>query len=142
MTARDWSALSDDALMGALRANASESVLLEGADILTRNDPVPAGVSAAARAVIDGLPIKCTTVRFRCPWCRRFSRSRQAAVADHMTRCWLNPTVRACKTCTHFCQQDAEPDVGLDALEWCDAQDTQLDGIRDHCPLWTLRGDR
>lgn len=54
MTARDLSALSDDALMGALRAGASESVLLEGADILTSADPIPAGVSDGARALVAG----------------------------------------------------------------------------------------
>ena len=103
-------------------------------------------------ATITAQPIACTTVRFRCPFCRRFSRSRRATVADHMTRCWLNPAVRACKTCAHF---QLGNDAGVSAYcrdgelcscgvveEECLREDGPdlASGLRDHCPLWALRG--
>lgn len=134
MTARDLCAPSDDTLIGRLNAGLSqapESELLAAAAALTRIHPTPAHLAALAAR-----PVEYTTTRFACPFCRRYSRSKREPVADHMTRCWKNPAVRACKTCHHFCQQDTEPEVGLAAVEWCDAQDVGLDGIRDHCPLW------
>lgn len=97
--------------------------------------PTPADLAASLAQ-----PLAYQVTRYGCPHCRRYARSRPAPVADHMTRCWRNPAVRACKTCTHHCQEAAEPDVGFRGFEWCDAQDVELDGIRDHCPLWQLRG--
>jgi hypothetical protein len=96
----------------------------------------PTPIDLAARLA---QPIAYQVRRYQCPHCRRFARSKPAPVADHMTRCWLNPAVRACKTCTHHHQEAAEPDVGLDGFEWCDAQDIQLDGICTGCPLWAMR---
>ena len=116
-----------------------ESLLTDLAATLGDPGPMPAGLDAAHKALFPVVPDRVTVTRYRCRFCRRYSRSKPGPVADHMTRCWRNPAVRACKTCAHH-QEAAEPDVGLSGFEWCDAQDVELDGIRDHCPLWALRG--
>ena len=87
--------------------------------------------------------------RYRCPFCRRTG-SAKAAIAAHIGRCWLNPAVRSCKTCSNL-------DPGGDACgcvpgcNWgspsgsipasCEAgvdltdQSMPVTG----CPLWKLR---
>jgi hypothetical protein len=83
--------------------------------------------------------------RYRCPFCHR-SRSARKATAEHIGRCWQNPAVRSCKTCTHL-----EP--GYDACGCTDgcnwgspsgpvpescAAGVELGGpVRTGCPLWT-----
>jgi hypothetical protein len=98
-------------------------------------------------------PIACQTIRYRCPFCRRFSRSRKSAVADHMARCWLNPAVRACKTGAHFqpgngagistyCQDGELCSCGVVDEECLHEDGPDLSaGLHDHCPLWALRGE-
>lgn len=141
---------SDEELVAKLHAglgHAPEGELLAAADTLTRIHPTPADL-----AVLHAQPIECVTKRYRCPWCRRFSRTRRTAVADHMTRCWLNPAVRACKTCAFFepgngarpsayCQPGEICSCGVEE-EACTREDGPdlLGGLRDHCPLWALRG--
>ena len=46
-------------------------------------------------------PEPITVKRWRCPYCHR-SRSSRTATAEHIGRCWLNPAVRACKTCANY----------------------------------------
>lgn len=46
-------------------------------------------------------PVMVRVTRYACPHCSR-SRSKRAATAAHIDRCWHNPAVRACKTCAHF----------------------------------------
>lgn len=128
MTARDLSAASDADLLADVAA------------MYDAVDPMPDGVAEQCKAAIATAPYEYTVRRFACPFCRNFSRSKRPPVADHMTRCWRNPAVRACLTCAHFQRELPEPEVGLSGFEWCDAQDVELDGIRDHCPLWALRG--
>lgn len=102
--------------------------------------PTPAVPSPADLAVLAVQPIVCTTTRYRCPWCTRFSRSKRAAVVAHMARCWRNPAVRACKTCAFF-----QPGrVGVMDDEACLHENGPdlSGGLQEHCPLWTLRGDR
>lgn len=41
-----------------------------------------------------------TTVRWRCPHCRR-SWSSKARANEHVAVCWRDPTKRACLTCKH-----------------------------------------
>jgi len=86
-------------------------------------------------------PIACQTIRYRCPFCRRFARSARKSVVEHIASCWRNPAVRACITCRHFDVQPAEIEVGARGTEWCGAQDVELERIVVHCPLWMLRGD-
>lgn len=150
MSARDLSALPDEALLARLGAGvgeAPEAELLAAADTLDRIHPTPADLTA-----LHAQPVACVTTRYRCPWCRRFSRTRKAAVADHMTRCWLNPAVRACKTCRFFqpgnraglaayCYDGELCACGVVDEECLHSDGPELDaGLRDHCPLWALRG--
>lgn len=118
-----------------------ETLLALVADMLEHADPVPPGLADAAWAQMAAQPIEYTVRRFNCPFCRRYSRSSRKPVADHMARCWRNPAVRSCITCRSFEQERAEPEVGVDALEWCRAQDVELERIVVHCPLWALRGE-
>ena len=104
----------------------------------------PIDTRALAQATRDALagtePVVLTVIRFKCPFCR-FSNSRRKTTVEHIARCWHNPAVCACKTCTHFHQEAPEPEVGLRGMEWCDAQDLELDAVRHDCPLWALRGE-
>lgn len=91
------------------------------------------------RLFID-LPMPVIVSRHQCPFCRRFTRADAAQVRDHMTRCWQNPALRCCKTCTHH--QDASGTPGSPD-EWSEAC-THPDGPEYenyqfpvlHCPLW------
>lgn len=47
------------------------------------------------------MPIPFTATRYRCPFCAR-SRSHKKATAEHIARCWHNPSVRSCKTCANY----------------------------------------
>lgn len=119
---------SDEELLAGLNAglgHAPESELLAAADTL---------------ATIDPKPILTTVRRWHCPFCR-FVRSSRETVVKHIGQCWKNPAVRGCKTCRNFCQQEPEPENGVPAAEWCDA-DVSLpeSGLVANCPLWTLRG--
>ncbi|QLJ06817.1 hypothetical protein HZZ00_37960 (plasmid) [Streptomyces sp. NEAU-sy36] len=86
-----------------------------------------------ASLTID-LPLPIIVSRHQCPFCRRFTRADQAAVKDHMARCWSNPRLRCCKTCTHH--QDAGPEDN----EACTHPDgPEYEEYRFpvlHCPLW------
>jgi len=46
-------------------------------------------------------PIPFKVTRYRCPHCPRTA-SRPIRIREHMTRCWLNPAAKGCKTCKHF----------------------------------------
>lgn len=92
-----------------------------------------------AQMLVD-LPMPAVVTRNQCPFCRRYTRANAAAVQDHMSRCWQNPGLRCCKTCTHH--QDASgtpgsPDEWLESCthptgpEWEDYRFPVL-----HCPLW------
>ncbi|MFE1451967.1 hypothetical protein [Streptomyces olivaceoviridis] len=90
-----------------------------------------------AQLLVD-LPMPVVVNRHQCPFCRRFTRADLRAVQDHMTRCWSNPRLRCCKTCTHH--QDAGP--------YDDESCTHNDGPEYeeygfpvlHCPLWQPKG--
>jgi hypothetical protein len=92
-----------------------------------------------AQFLID-LPMPVVVSRHQCPFCRRFTRARLEQVQDHMTRCWQNPGLRCCKTCTHH--QDASGTIGTPD-EWTEActhpagpewEDYRFPVL--HCPLW------
>lgn len=95
-----------------------------------------------AQLFVD-LPMPVVVSRHQCPFCRRFTRADAGQVRDHMTRCWQNPALHCCKTCTHH--QDASgtpgsPDEWLesctnpDGPEWEDYRFPVL-----HCPLWQTK---
>lgn len=83
-------------------------------------------------------PIPFRVLRYRCPHCARTA-SRPGKTREHMARCWLNPEVRACKTCKHFEQDPGEPDVGLMGGEGC-AVGVDLTGRRE-CSTCKGRGE-
>ncbi|WP_060880602.1 hypothetical protein [Streptomyces scabiei] len=60
-------------------------------------------------------PMAVTVVRHRCTHCG-LTRAKKTAAQAHVARCWQNPDVRACKTCTHF--EPYEPARGC----WGDPQ--------------------
>jgi hypothetical protein len=90
------------------------------------------------RILID-LPMPVVVSRHQCPFCRRFTRADLRQVQDHMTRCWINPALKTCKTCIHH--QDASGTPG-DPDEWLESctnpagpeEDYQFPVL--HCPLW------
>jgi hypothetical protein len=55
-----------------------------------------------------------------------------------MTRCWQNPALRCCKTCTHHQDgshpEDDESCTHPDGPEWEDYRFPVL-----HCPLWETK---
>lgn len=55
-------------------------------------------------------PVAVMVKRWECPFCRRRRASKQATT-EHIGRCWHNPAVRSCKTCTHFISEPSG--------EWC-----------------------
>jgi hypothetical protein len=81
------------------------------------------------------LPMPVIVSRHQCPFCRRFTRADLRQVQDHMTRCWQNPALRCCKTCTHH-QDGSHPEDDESCIhpagpEWEDYRFPVL-----HCPLW------
>jgi hypothetical protein len=98
------------------------------------------------KRVVHAQPIPVTVTRHQCPHCRR-TWAKQPAATAHIARCWKNPDVRSCKTCTHF-------DEGGDACgcepgcNWggspippsCDAGMKLPDDYQPviNCPLWNL----
>lgn len=86
-----------------------------------------------AQRLVD-LPMPVVVSRHQCPFCRRFTRADPGQVRDHMTRCWQNPGLRCCKTCTHH-QDGSHPEDD----ESCRHPDGPEDDYRFpvlHCPLW------
>ncbi|MDX3174182.1 hypothetical protein PV382_18060 [Streptomyces scabiei] len=89
---------------------------------------------------ITDLPMPVVVSRHQCPFCRRYTRADPAQVRDHMTRCWQNPALRCCKTCTHHQDASGAPGSPDEWLESC----THPDGPEHeeyrfpvlHCPLW------
>ncbi|MBM9509936.1 hypothetical protein [Actinacidiphila acididurans] len=84
------------------------------------------------------VPVPVQVTRYKCPFCTR-SRSRKQAIEQHIARCWHNPEVRACKTCTHY--EPPEPGPYPEHPGWpesCGAADgpDRLDTICTGCPLW------
>jgi len=93
------------------------------------------------------LPVPVTVQRFQCPFCRR-RRSAKSAVREHIARCWLNPSARACKTCANFTDvPDEEPCVPGEqctcnsGYQQCEAGIADVAGgrIMSGCPLWKLK---
>jgi hypothetical protein len=112
------------------------------AETLLRRFRITAKPANHAQLFVD-LPTPVVVSRHQCPFCRRFTRADPAQVRDHMTRCWQNPVLRCCKTCTRH--QDASgtpgtPDEWLESCtnpkgpEWEDYRFPVL-----HCPLWEPR---
>jgi hypothetical protein len=58
------------------------------------------GAEFHARSVPDG-PTMVSVASWRCPYCPR-SRSSQAVLARHVSRCWANPLAQSCATCANF----------------------------------------
>jgi hypothetical protein len=95
-----------------------------------------------AQLFVD-LPMPTVVSRHQCPFCRRYTRADLRQVTDHMTRCWLNPVLACCKTCTHH--QDAsgspgEPDEWLESCthpEGPEHEDYRFPVL--HCPLWETK---
>jgi hypothetical protein len=95
--------------------------------------------AAHDRLFVD-LPMPVVVSRHQCPFCRRFTRASIAAVTDHMTRCWANPVLRCCKTCTHHQDASGTPGSPDEWLEACVHEDgPEYEEYRFpvlHCPLW------
>ena len=95
-----------------------------------------------AQILVD-LPMPVVVQRNQCPFCRRFTRADHRQVTEHMTRCWQNPALACCKTCTHH--QDAsgtpgEPDEWLEACthpEGPEYEEYRFPVL--HCPLWETK---
>jgi len=93
--------------------------------------------------ILVDLPMPVVVSRHQCPFCRRYTRADIRQVRDHMTRCWQNPALRCCKTCTHHQDASGTPGGPDEWVESC----TQPDGpeYEDyrfpvlHCPLWEAR---
>ena len=89
------------------------------------------------------LPMPVVVSRHQCPFCRRYTRANPTQVQDHMTRCWQNPALACCKTCTHH--QDASGTPG-DPDEWLEActhpEGPEYEAYQFpvlHCPLWQAK---
>lgn len=100
------------------------------------------------RILID-LPAPVVVSRHQCPFCRRYTRADARQVQDHMTRCWQNPALRCCKTCTHHQEESREAGHYCITGQTCGCNDwdeacTHSDGPEYeeylfpvlHCPLW------
>jgi hypothetical protein len=94
------------------------------------------------------LPEAITVTRWRCPFCHR-SRSSKRATAEHIARCWLNPAVRSCKTCSNLnpgydacgCEPGCNWGSPSGAAQDSCAAGIELDGaVKTACPLWALKG--
>lgn len=44
-------------------------------------------------------PVRLQVVRFKCPFCPR-SYARKKPAVEHIARCWRNPGLRSCLSCT------------------------------------------
>lgn len=91
-----------------------------------------------AQIVVD-LPMPVVVSRHQCPFCRRYTRADLRQVQDHMTRCWQNPALKTCKTCTHHQDASGTPGSPDEWLEACThpagpEEDYQFPVL--HCPLW------
>lgn len=105
--------------------------------------------------MVEAGPIEVVVKRFRCPHCRRTGSSK-TRVREHMARCFLNPSVRSCKTCK-FAQGEhwgfvdscarlvdlSEPSCStcgtteLDGGAYCPAHDGRvLIDMRVQCDKW------
>jgi hypothetical protein len=118
-----------------LTAEAAAQHILETFRVTRKPDNYP-------QLLID-LPTPVVVSRHQCPFCRRYTRADHRQVTDHMTRCWQNPRLRCCKTCTHH--QDASGTPGhID--EWVEACTHPAGPEHEeyrfpvlHCPLWELK---
>lgn len=72
-------------------------------------------------------PIAFTTVRYRCPSCRR-THSTKSRARRHMDRCWYNPDAAGCFTCRHFVAREGDY---CDAPNGCGA----CGSTEEHCAL-------
>lgn len=129
-----------------LSAEAAAQHLLEAFQVTRK----PANYST----LFVDLPMPVVVSRHQCPFCRRFTRADPGQVRDHMTRCWQNPVLRTCKTCTHYqpevhdfrhqchpgyhcgCNDWDESCTHPDGPDWEDFQFPIL-----HCPLWQPKTD-
>jgi hypothetical protein len=95
-----------------------------------------------AQILVD-LPMPVVVSRQQCPFCRRYTRANLAQVRDHMTRCWLNPALKTCKTCVHHQDAAGSPGTPDEWLESCtnpagpEYEDYQFPVL--HCPLWETK---
>ncbi|MET8585778.1 hypothetical protein ABZX39_33645 [Streptomyces collinus] len=91
------------------------------------------------------LPTPVVVSRHQCPFCRRFTRADANQVTDHMTRCWSNPRLRCCKTCTHHQNASGTPGTPDEWAESCLHPDNPDDDYQFpvlHCPLWQPKETR
>jgi hypothetical protein len=90
--------------------------------------------------ILVDLPMPVVVQRRQCPFCRRYTRADLRQVQDHMTRCWVNPALRCCKTCTHHQDGSGTPGEPDEWLEACTSpngpeyEDYAFPVL--HCPLW------
>lgn len=98
--------------------------------------------AAYTARVATAQPLPVAVTRYQCPHCRR-TRSKQAAAAAHIARCWQNPDARGCKTCTHFDQEQSGGDCFPgrscncnDGWERCTAGLSIENGLVIDCPRW------
>jgi hypothetical protein len=94
--------------------------------------------------ILVDLPMPVVVQRHQCPFCRRYTRADPAQVTDHMSRCWHNPGLRCCKTCTHHQDASGTPGSPDEWLESCthpdgpEYEDYTFPAL--HCPLWQAKG--
>jgi hypothetical protein len=95
-----------------------------------------------AQILVD-LPMPVVVSRHQCPFCRRYTRADLALVRDHMTRCWINPALKTCKTCVHHQDASGTPGEPDEWLESCtnpagpEYEDYQFPVL--HCPIWETK---
>lgn len=98
-----------------------------------------------AQLLVD-LPMPVVVSRHQCPFCRRFTRADARQVQDHMSRCWLNPGLRCCKTCTHHQDASGTPGGTDEWVESCthpegpEYEDYRFPVL--YCPLWQTKEPR
>lgn len=95
-----------------------------------------------AQILVD-LPTPVVVSRHQCPFCRRYTRADHRQVTDHMTRCWQNPALACCKTCTHHQNASGTPGEPDEWLEACthpkgpEHEEYRFPVL--HCPLWETK---
>jgi hypothetical protein len=93
--------------------------------------------------ILVALPTPVVVSRHQCPFCRRYTKANFQQVRDHMSRCWQNPGLRCCKTCTHHQNASGTPGSPDEWLEACtrpegpEYEDYQFPVL--HCPLWETK---
>ena len=88
----------------------------------------PDGWTPFPQLAIGAEPVRLQAVRFKCPYCPK-SWSKRGPAAEHISRCWLNPGIRGCKTCIHH-----QPAYTAPAASWCEpGRQCSCNDMDEHC---------